>query len=137
MGNYRTERVFVALQRPIPGVDPLKAIDPYALASCYTDRDALTLGLTPLSEFLVADFDGPAAEPYVEPRRWFKAATGLKTVRGILKHYRELVAKGQDPSGRPIRTIQENVVVLEALETVLAEAHAERVRFCLLAKDLD
>jgi hypothetical protein len=131
--NYRVERVLLTFQEEIPGLDPAAAIDPNALADCYTDFDAQHLGLQPLSDYYIADFT-EVAEPYIESRRWYESLEGLKTVRGLLKHYRAVAASGRDPLGRSIETIGGKIRLLERLEAVLSEADERGIKFCLLVK---
>jgi len=45
VANYRRERMFIMLDRPIPGFDHLKAVDPVALANVRTRAEADTEGL--------------------------------------------------------------------------------------------
>ena len=57
--NNRCERIFVMLERAIPGLDHLKAVDPVELAWHQSDADAESLGVKPIDDFCVASFDGP------------------------------------------------------------------------------
>ena len=126
--DYRVERVLVRLAEPIDGFDPMKGIDPAKLCWHATDIDANSIGLTPLSEFYVADFSG-----YSEPESWQPASVGLQTVRGLLKQYRRVVADGVDPLMREMAVIQRKIDSLESVEAVLEEADLRGIDFCLVA----
>jgi hypothetical protein len=132
--NYRVERVVVGLQELVAGLNPIRRVDPIALANAYTDFDAQHLGLRPLSDYYIADF-GEGAEPYVERRRWYKASAGLKTVKGLLQHYRDILIRGKDPLGREPGVIQKKVHILEQLQSVLQDVETAGVGFCLLVTD--
>ena len=134
MSNYRCERIFVMLERAIPGLDHLKAVDPVELAWHQSDGDAMSLGLTPIDEFCVAAFDGPP--PFRETPRWRPAAAGLKTVRGLIAFYEKRIAAEADLPDRSAEQLRKRVAVLRQLETVLDRADARDVRFYLAVKDL-
>ena len=74
MGNYRCERMFVMLERAIPGLDHLKAVDPVELAWHQSNADAESLGVPTIEDFCIAAFDGPP--PWREKPRWLPAAEG-------------------------------------------------------------
>ena len=68
MANFRCERLFVMLDEPIPGLNHLKAVEPFQFASLCSDDHAAHAGLTPHDTFTFAPFERPA---------WQPAATGL------------------------------------------------------------
>lgn len=127
MANFRCERLFIRLDEPVPGLDHLKAVDPFALARLETDADAEAAGLTPLSDFVAAPFDRP---------RWRPAADGLATVRGLLALYRDWLERGHNPRGCPANLLSEQAAVLGQVERVLEAADSRDRRFYLLARDL-
>lgn len=134
MANHRCERIFVTLERPVPGLDHLKAVDPVELAWHGSNEDAESIGVTPLEDFCVAAFDGP--ERYHEKPRWRPAAAGLKTVRAVIALYEKRIADRSDPRGRTPETLGKKVAVLRQLESVLDQADARDIRFYLAVKDL-
>jgi hypothetical protein len=130
------ERVYLKLNRPIPGVDHLKAFDPWKMANTFstTYDDCQALGLPPLEDFSVEDFDGPPA--YREPPAWKKASAGLKVARALIALYEKRIAAGADPQGRRLVVLEEAVEVLKQLANVLEDADVREVRFCFGVKDL-
>jgi hypothetical protein len=134
MPDYRCERIFVMLDRPIPGVDHLKAVDPVELAWHQSDDDARSIGVAPLTDFCVAAFDGPP--PWREKVRWHTAAAGLKTVRALIALYEKRIAAGSDPRGRTVDTLTKDVALLRQVEALLDAADARDIRFYLAVKDL-
>jgi hypothetical protein len=128
--DYRVERVLIRLSQAIDGFDPMEGIDPAELCWHATDVDANTIGLTPLSEFYVAGFSG-----YSEPEKWQPASVGLQTVRGLLKHYRRIIAAGEDPLMRRMDVIQRKIDLLDSVEVVLHEAETRGVDFCMVATE--
>lgn len=75
-----SETAIIRLDRPVPGFDHSRAVDPTLLCSVLysVDTDAELLNLEPLKSFGVW--------PNMKPR-WWPASAGLKTVRGLIKHY--------------------------------------------------
>lgn len=137
MANFRAERVFVMLDEPIPGLDHLKAIDPTELCSACTlsQSDSNRLNLDSLYSFGIA-----AGERSWEPRerpRWHPASNGLATVRGLLAHYDERIARGEGSSAGLIpAALPKIAATLRQLEAVLAKADTHDRRFCLAVKDM-
>jgi hypothetical protein len=134
MSNHRCERIFIMLDRPILGVDHLKAVDPVELAWHQSDQDARSIGIVPLEDFCVAAFDGPP--PWREPVQWHAAATGLETVRALIALYEKRLAAGSDPRGRAADTLGKKLALLRQVETLLDAADAREIRFHLAVKDL-
>jgi hypothetical protein len=128
--------VYLKLNRAIPGVDPVKAFDPWKMANAFstTYDDCQALDLPLLEDFAVADFDGPPA--YREPPTWKKASAGLKVARALIALYEKRIAAGADPQGRRLAPLQEAVEVLKQLVNVLEEADVRDVKFCFGVKDL-
>lgn len=127
MANFRCERLFVMLDEPVPGLDHLKAVDPVGFAYLDSDRDAESLGLTPLGDCTYAPFDR---------KRWRPAGEGLKTVRGLIKLYRERVSQGREEDRLRDEVLKEKLVVLGQVEAVLEAADGRDRRFYLAARDL-
>jgi hypothetical protein len=127
MADFRCERLFVMLDEPVPGLDHLRAVDPVRFSMHYSDDHAEQLGLTPLSDFTFAPF---------ERARWYAAAEGLSTVRGLCDLYRDWLSAESNPYGFTADMLARKIEVLEQVEAVLDVAAARDRRFHLAAKDL-
>jgi len=127
MANFRCERLFVMLDEPVPGLDHLKAVDPFEFACHHSDDHAEQAGLTPLGSFTFAPFERP---------RWQPAAKGLKTVRGLIDLYRGRLAQGRNPYGYTAEVVTGKLAVLEQVEAVLDAADSRDRLFYLAARDL-
>lgn len=125
------------LDAPIPGLDHLKAIDPFQLCNAVvgSGTDSDILNLVPLSDFNVAA--GDKSWQWREKPRWRPAADGLKAVRGLLAHYEAQIAKGERSVGGLIPSaLPARAAILRQLETVLDKADTYDRRFYLAVKDL-
>ncbi len=137
MANFRAERIFVMLDSAIPGFDHIKAIDPAELCrACTTTRtDSDLLNLPPLENFTFA-----AGDRSWEPRqksRWFHAADGLKSARGLIAYYQAQITKGEgSAAGLPQTALRPLVETLRQLETLLDKADTYDRKFSLAVKDL-
>jgi len=127
MADFRCERLFVMLDEPVPGLNHLKALDPFEFASLYSDDHAAQAGLTPLSTFTFAPFERPI---------WRPAAEGLRTVRGLIELYRTWLAQGHNPYGLTNEALAANLTVLGQVEGVLNAADSRDRQFYLAARDL-
>jgi hypothetical protein len=127
MANFRCERLFVMLDEPIPGLNHLKAVEPFQFASLCSDDHAAHAGLTPLDTFTFAPFERPA---------WQPAAKGLKTVRGLIELYRTWLAQGHNPYGCTNEVLAANLAVLGEVEALLDAADSRDRQFYLAARDL-
>ena len=127
MANFRCERLFVMLDEPVPGLDHLKAVDPVEFAYLGSDDDAEQLGVTPLSVFTFAPFDR---------KRWRPAGEGLRTIRALIRLYRDRIASGRPEHEQRNEVLKEKLAVLGQVEAVLDAADGRDRRFYLAAKDL-
>ncbi len=127
MANFRCERIFVMLDEPVPGLDHLKAVDPFEFAWLGFDDPVELLDLKPLSTFIFAPFERP---------RWRPAAEGLKTIRGLIKLYREEVAQDDPEFQSRDEWLAKSLAVLGQVEAVLDAADSRDRRFYFAAKDL-
>jgi hypothetical protein len=118
----------IRLEHPVPGLDPVKAIDAQKLCSTLymVDGDAELLGLESLKTFGV----WPGQRP-----TWWSASEGLKTVRGLIADYESRIASGADSrSGLRNAALPGRVSVLRQLEAVLDRADTHDSRFFLAVK---
>jgi hypothetical protein len=127
MANFRCERLFVMLDEPVPGLNHLKAVDPIEFAWLHSDHHAESLRLIPLGSFVFAPFDR---------KKWYPAAEGLKTVRGLIDLYQTWISRGHNEYGFSNETLTTKLDVLRQVESVLEAADARDRRFYFAAKDL-
>jgi hypothetical protein len=127
MANFRCERIFVVLDEPVPGLDHLRAIDPVELAWLHSDNDAIANGVQPLRDFSFAPFERP---------RWRPASEGLATVRALITLYEKWLQRGEDPYGCKPTVLQNKLVVLRQLQSVLDAADTRDRKFYLAVRDL-
>jgi hypothetical protein len=92
MANFRLERLLVMLDGPVPGLEPLAAVDPVEFAWHGSNMIAAQLGVTPLDDFIY----GPSDRP-----RWHAVDEVIPTVRALLHQYRTWLAAGENPTGTP------------------------------------
>jgi len=127
MANFRCERIYVMLDDPVPGLDHLKAIDPFEFAELDTDGIAELLDVDPLSRFLYAPFERP---------RWRPAAKGLTTVRRLREYYEGLTEAQRVSAAIHPELLEKTRRVLQQLEDVLDAADTRDRKFYLQARDL-
>jgi hypothetical protein len=137
VANFRAERVFVMLREPIDGFDHFNAVEPSELctACVLSETDSESLGLEPLFSFGVAQGER-SWEPREKPK-WRAASKGLSTVRGLLAHYDDRIAKGEGSCGGLIPSALPKIAAaLRRLEAVLDKADTYDRKFCFAVKDL-
>jgi hypothetical protein len=117
------EKLRIRLQRPIPGVDPLAAIDAERFAEFHGrwDNVAEQLDLDRINDFYV--YEGEYAN---DAGKWHRASKGLKAVRAILEFYRSGNGSISDDQRRA------TIELFEAVETILDEADLRDIRFCFV-----
>ncbi len=127
MANFRCERLYVMLDEPVPGLDHLRAFDPFEFARLDSDDLADRAALTPLSAFTYAPF---------EKKRWRPAAEGLGAVRGLIALYKGLRADDRPEFRARNEALAKALAVLRRVEAVLDAADARDRRFYFAARDL-
>ena len=128
MADFRCERLFVMLDDPSPGLDHLRAVDPFEFAESLSDSEALALGVTPLSDFAYAPFACP---------RWRPAAEGLASVRALIGLYEKWVAGGKSDFGYRQDFVEQKLRVMRRVESVLDAADTHDRRFHFAMRDLE
>jgi hypothetical protein len=121
--EHFVEKLRIRLQRPIPGVDALSAIDAERFAefhSCW-DHVAEQLDVDRINDFYV--YEGEYGK---NPGKWHRASKGLTAVRAILEYYR--LGKGSMSDEQRQATIE----LFEAVESILGEADLRDIRFCFV-----
>jgi hypothetical protein len=117
------EKLYIRLQRPIPGVDHLKAVDPekFADAHHWWDELAPVLDVDSVNDFYV--YEGEYGKDAI---KWHRASKGLEAVRAVIAYYR--AGKGTLRQG-----LREAVIeTLTAVERVLDDADMHEIRFCFV-----
>jgi hypothetical protein len=117
------EKLYIRLQRPIPGVDHLKAIDPERFADFHGRWDdvAAQLDVDRINDLYV--YEGENGK---DPGRWFRASKGLKAVRAVLEYYRSGKGSMSDEQR------QETIDLFDAVERILDDADFRDIRFCFV-----
>jgi hypothetical protein len=117
------DKLYIRLQRPIPGIDHLKAVDAGQLAEFhgYWDDLAAQLGAERINDFYV--YDGEYGK---DPVRWHRASKGLAALRAVLEYYRS----GRGSVGEPQR--QAVIELFQKVESILGEADVRDIRFCFV-----
>lgn len=115
------EKLYIRLERPIPGVDHLQAVDPERFADLHGHWDDVAgqLDVDRINDFYVHQGDYGKAS-----LRWHKAAEGLAALRAVLEYYR---------AGRGSLTDdqrQETIALFEIVEDILDRADLREIRFC-------
>src|SRR5258706_14239535 len=89
MVGMGSEHATIRLDRPVPGLDHIKAVDQTELCSVLysVDEDAEYLDLDSVKGFCI----WPGQRP-----RWWPASAGLKTIRGLIADYEPRIASGSD-----------------------------------------
>ena len=117
------EKLYIRLQRPIPGVDHLKAIDSERLANVHHwwDEVAPVLDVDSVNDFYV--YEGEYGKG---PGKWHQASKGLEAVRAVIGYYRS-------GAGTLDNDLRESVIeTLTAVEGVLDDADLHDIRFCFV-----
>lgn len=117
------EKLYIRLQRHLPGVDHLNAFDPEKFAEFHHRWDSVaeTLDTDRINDFYV--YEGENGK---DPTRWHRASKGLKAVRSILEFYR---------SGRGTLSVEDRqatVELFQIVENILDDADIRDVRFCFV-----
>jgi hypothetical protein len=128
MADFRCERLFVMLDDPIPGLDHLRAVDPFEFRESLSDSEALMLGVTPLMDFAYPPFECP---------RWHAAAKGLKSVRALIGLYEKWIARGKCDFGYRMDFVEQKLRVMRQVQAVLEAADTHDRRFHLAMRDLE
>ena len=120
------QHVILMLERPIPGVDHIRAFGSEELLDAALNRcDAESAGITPLEDFCVSYGGRP---------QWATAATGLKTTRQLISLYEKWTAQDAVPGRGTPQSIARKLFVLRRLESLLDRADSRDIRFCLKVK---
>lgn len=117
------EKLRIRLQRPIPGVDHLNAVDPEEFAALHGRWDDLAgqLGIDRINDFYV--YEGEYGK---DARKWFRAAKGLEAIRAVLEYYRS--GRGDLTDTRR----EEIILLFETVESILDDADLHDVKFCFV-----
>lgn len=117
------EKLYIRLQRPIPGVDHVKALDPEQFAQAHGAWDdvAPLLDVDTINEFYV--YEGEYGK---NSMKWHRAAKGLKAVRALLEYYRE--GRGALAANERQATIE----LFEKVESILDDADLHKIGFCFV-----
>src|SRR5262245_26320203 len=104
------EELRIRLERPIPGKDHLKAIDPERFAEFHGRWDdvAQLLDVDRINDFYV--YEGEYGNYSV---RWHRASKGLKAVRALLEYYRSGNGELSDERRQAV------IELFVAIETIL------------------
>jgi hypothetical protein len=123
LGVSAMEKLYLRLQRPIPGVDHLKAFDPEQFAEYHGRWDdvAPSLDVDRINDFYV--YEGEYGK---KAMKWHRARQGLKAVRAILDYYRE----GRGSLAAEAR--QSTIELFEKVESLLDEADLHKIGFCFV-----
>lgn len=115
---------YVRLERAIPGVDHLKAVDRHELAEAHhlIDTVAKQLGIDTINDFYVY-----SGEYGSDKEHWHIAADGLKIVRAVKQYVQAHESLRVAPNYRLLV-----LKVLGSLEDVLDQADARDIRFCFV-----
>lgn len=117
------EKLRVRLQRPIPGVDPIAAIDAEQFAEFHGSWDDVA---GQLDVDRINDLYSYEGEYGKIPGKWHRASKGLKAVRAVLEYYRS--GNGTVSEERRTTIIE----LFEAVEGILDEADLRDIRFCFV-----
>ncbi len=117
------EKLYVRLQRPIPGLDHVQAIVAGRFAEYHGRWDdvAQQLGVQRINDFYI--YEGEYGKT---PGRWHRTSKGLKAVRAVLEYYRS----GQGSMSDEQR--QATVELFQAVENILDKADGCDIRFCFV-----
>lgn len=115
------------LEKPIPGLNHLRAFDSEELADIvYSRSDAASAGILPYQDFCVG---------WGGRRRWASAADGLKATRAMIALYEKwVIGEPVAGRGRP-ESIAKKLSVLRRLEAILDQADTRDIRFTIVVKD--
>lgn len=98
------------------------------------DGEARYLALAPLGTYVI--YKGPDGG---SEDRWFAASEGLRTVQGLLSHYRSLIESGPvskyDRRDLWERRLRKKMAPLEVLESLLLEADEMGAKFFIAERD--
>ena len=127
MSNHRAERALLLLERPIPGIDHLRAIDAAELLYATSNRcDADSAGIRPFEDFCFGWFGKV---------KWANAQEGLRTTRELIALYEKWKTMGPQPGQGTVESLEQKITVLRKLEALLDQADARDIRFCLAIRD--
>ena len=117
------EKLYIRLQRPIPGVDHLKAVDSEEFANFHGNWDdvAPLLDVETMNDFYV--YEG---EDGKDPVKWHRASKGLRAIRAILEYYRE----GRGSLNTEQR--QATISLFQKVESILDDADLHKIHFCFV-----
>lgn len=130
----REELFFLRFDRPCRGTDTIEFSEDFLRNRYQYDSDARHLALTPLGDFVV--YKGPDGG---SEDRWFPTTEGLKTVQGLLNHYRGLIESG--PASAYSRRalwdarLTRKIAPLEVVESLLLGADARGAGFFIAERD--
>jgi hypothetical protein len=117
------EKLYIRLQRPIPGVDHVKTIDARRFAEYHGHWDdvAKQLDVEGINDFYVYEGHFGTA-----PVKWHRASIGLKALRAVLECYQTGQISMSDEERQPI------IELFQAVEGILDEADSRDIRFCFV-----
>jgi len=121
--EFRVEKLYIRLQRPLPNIDHLKAIDPERFAEFHGrwDNVAQLLDVDRINDFYV--YEGEYGK---DPVKWHRASKGLKAIRAVLDYYRS----GQGSMSDEQR--QATIELFQVVEGILDDADLRDTRFCFV-----
>lgn len=121
-----SERVLFMLERPIPGLDHLRAFGPEELVDIVRSQcDADSVGIRAFQEFCVG---------WGGRRPWASAAEGLKATRDLIALYEKWAAREPVPGRGTPTSIARKLSVLRRLESLLDQAAIRDIRFFFAAR---
>lgn len=117
------EKLYIRLQRPIPGFDHLKGIEPESFAEYHSRWDTVAelLDVDRINDFYV--YEGEYGR---DPVKWHRASKGLQAIRAVLEYYRS----GQG-SMNPVQR-QATIEFFQVIESILDDADLRNIRFCFV-----
>ena len=125
MANFRGEKFLIRISESIDGFDPNMGIDPGQL-SHVAGGDCHSFTRTPLADFAC----GPGS--YQRPR-WFKAAKGLKSVRGLIAEMEQKLQECQEEERKA--WMERDLSTLRILEDRLDTIDVHDCKFYFHARD--
>ncbi|QDV87610.1 hypothetical protein TBK1r_66410 [Stieleria magnilauensis] len=117
------EKLHLRLQRPVPGVDHMNAVDPEQFARFHPHWDtiAANLDVDRINDFYV--YEGEYGN---SSTRWHSSAKGLMAARSVLEHLRDNRGALDD------QTHASYIDLMETIESVLDDADLRDTRFCFV-----
>lgn len=114
------ETLRLRLERPLPGIDHMNAVDPKEFASHHSEWDFIAgaLDIDSINDFYV--YEGEYGK---NRTRWHAASKGLKAIRAVIAHYE----KAEKTSWN-----ERTLALFRRIESILDDADLHDVRFCFV-----